>query len=407
MPTKLDEKRGVLDAKRNELAEIFKKYPNLDMDVKVAADMKALNDEMTDLGKEVDELKNLSDIEEKNRAAIEEGKQRGSGLPLHQGNSQADYQPKERKSIGKMFVESKAFTEFSSDSKKGPAAEINAESFFERKTLDETGYVPEATRLPGIVPGVLSRPVVADLIPQGITSQYAVPYMEETTTTNNAAPKNENDGDAESVLAFTEKTAAVEEISTFLAISARLMEDVPAVKAYVDSRLSIFLQLAEENQLLNGNGAPPQLRGILAGVGLQTQAKGADATPDAVYKAMTLIQKNSMLSANGVVMHPTDWEAIALLKTTEGIYIWGSPSGAVPERIWGLAVVKTTTIAENTGLVGAFDMACQIFRRKGITFEVSNSHSDFFIKGKMAIRCTERVALANYRPSGFCTVTGI
>ena len=120
--------------------------------------------------------------------------------------------------------------------------------------------------------------------------------------------------------------------------------------------------------------------------------------PDAIYKAMTKIQVSSELSASGMIIHPTDWQDIRLLRTVDGIYIWGNPSEAGPERVWGLPIVKTTSIAENTGLVGAFDTAAQIFRRKNVTFEVSNSHSDFFVKNKLAIRCVERLAMPVYRP---------
>ena len=403
MANKLQEKQGVLELKRKELAEIFANYPEMNMDASVAADIKTRNDELTDLGKEVEDLKALAVIEEKNRQELEDGKQRQGGLEWQKGSQSHNEGPKERKTLGRLFIESKAFKEFNSSAKKGPAADVEVEE----KVLDETAYAPQAIRLPLIVPGVLQRPVVADLIPQGITSQYQIAYMEETTTTNAAAARLENGAAGESVLEFTPKTADVIEIATYLAISERLMEDAPAMEAYVNSRLNIFMQLAEENELLNGLGTPPSMFGLLHVVGLQTQAKGALPTPDAIYMAMTKIQVNSLLSASGVIMHPTDWQDIALLRTTEGVYLWGSPSGAAPERIWGLPIVKTTSIAENTGLVGAFDTAAQIFRRKNVTFEVSNSHSDFFIKGKLAIRATERLAMPAYRPARFCTVTGI
>lgn len=403
MATKLQEKQGQLDLKRKELADIFEKYPEMNMDATVAADIKTRNDELTGISKEVEELKGLEMIALENKRALDEGNERKSGMNWQEEAKGGKKAPAEHKSIGELFIESKAFKEFNASAKKGPAADVD----FERKTLDETGWVPQAIRIPNIVPGVLQRPVVADLIPQGVTSQYSIPYMEETTTTNNAAARLENGQAGESAIAFTEKTADVIEIATFLAISERLMEDVPALRSYVDGRLNIFLQLAEENELLNGLGVAPSMRGLLHVVGLQTQAKGADPTPDAIYKAMTKIQVSSEFSASGYITHPTDWQDIALLRTVDGVYIWGSPSGAQPERIWGLPVVKTTSIAENTGLVGAYDMAAQIFRRKNITFEVSNSHSDFFIKGKLAIRCAERVAMPVYRPVAFCTVTGI
>lgn len=407
MVTKLQEKQETLDQKRKELAEIFEKAKTADGELKMttaeAADVKTRNDELTALAKEVEEEKSLLDIEEKNRHAIEDATKPAGNLQWQKGKNGGAEERKEKKSIGQLFVESEAFTGYKSAAKCGPAVDVE----IEMKTLDETAWTPQAIRLNTVVPGVLQRPVVADLIPQGITSQYAIPYMEETTTTNNAAARLENGQAGESAIGTTEKIANVIEIATFLPISERLMEDVPAAESYVTGRLNVFMQLAEENELLNGLGSGASMYGLLHVVGLQTQAKASDPIPDAVYKAMTLVQVNSQLSANGVVMHPSDWQTIALLKTTDGVYIWGSPAGAAPERIWGLPVVKTTSITQHTALLGSFDMAAQIFRRKNITFEVSNSHSDYFIKGKLAIRAAERLAMPVYRPSGFCTVTGL
>ena len=403
MPTKLQEKQGLLDLKRKEMADIFDKYPNMDMEASVAADLKVRNDELTDISKEVEGLKEIEVIALENKRQLDEGNERKGGMSWQEDQKGGKTAPAQQKSIGELFIESKAFKEFSASAKKGPAADVEVE----RKLLDEAAWIPQAIRMPLVVPGVLARPVVADLMPQGTTSQYAIAYMEETTTTNAAASVLEGGAKPESNIAFTERVADVIEVATWLAITERLMEDAPAMMAYVNGRLNVFLQLAEENELLNGGGAAPSMRGLLHVVGLQTQAKGADPTPDAIYKAITKIQVGSQLSASGMVIHPTDWQDIRLLRTVDGIYIWGSPSEAGPERVWGLPIVKTTSIAENTGLVGAFDTAAQIFRRKNVTFEVSNSHSDFFVKNKLAIRCVERLAMPVYRPAAFCTVTGI
>lgn len=410
MATKIQEKQAVIDAKNKELFDIFQAHPEHDFDQKALDDIRARNDELTALGKELDGLKELASIEEKNRKALEDDNKSAGGPSWNLGGRKNPAQPGEQKSIGQLLVESKAFTEMNKAGSHGPATEVDYDwesKAIERKTLDETAFLPQAIRLPLIVPGVLARPVVADLMPQGTTDQFAIPYMEETTTTNGAAAKTENDADPESVIEFTPKTAAVIEISTYLALSKRLLEDVPALRSYVDGRGSAFVALAEEDELLSGNGSDPHMRGLLNVVGVQTQAKGSDPTPDAIYKAMTLIQTGSEYAPNGIVMHPNDWQAIRLMRTTDGVYIWGNPSEAGPERIWSLPVIKTTKMTENTGLVGAFNLAAQIFRRRGLTLEISDSHSDFFIRSKLALRITERLAMPVYRPAAFCKVTGI
>lgn len=408
MPTALEEKQGALDQKRSELNDIFEKYPNMDMDVKTVEDIRNRNQELDNLGKEVENLISVKEIADRNHAAIENGKERGAGLPTNRSR-QDDHQRRQEdgKSFGEIFTESKAFTEYQNG--RGPAVEIEGKSLFERKTVFDTstGYAPQAIRINKLVPYAVETPMVADLIPQGTTSQNAIKYMEETTLTNAADATSEAGAFPESALGYTEKSSDVRKISTFLPVTDEMVEDVPGIQSIVNSRLGLFLQMKEETELMAGSGTAPHLRGLLNTVGIQTQAKGVDPTPDAIYKGMTLIRINSFLRASGIVMHPNDWQGIRLLRTTEGIYIWGNPSEAGPERIWGLPVVQSTSMTENTALLAAFDTSMQIFRKRNITIEISNSHADYFTNGKLAIRADERLALVVFRPSAICTVTGI
>lgn len=409
MASKLQEKMGVLEQKRLELHEIFEKYPNLDMDATVAADIKARNTEMADLGKEVEGLKALAEIDEKNRAAIAEGGEvKGMDWQRGQGG-RTERNPEDEKSFGQRVVESKAFTDYAKGSGNGPASEIEGKGLVERKTVfdSSTGYAPQAVRTGKVVDYAAERPMVIDLIPSGETDQNAVAYMEETTMTNAAAETAEKSDAPESALAFTEKTSSVRDIRTFIPITETALEDAPMIRSIIDNRLSYFIRMREETQIVSGNGNAPNLRGMLSTVGIQTQAKGADPTPDAIYKGMTLVRTGAFMSASGIVMHPNDWQAIRLLRTTDGIYIWGSPAEAGPERIWGLPVVQTTSMTENSAIVAAFDLAMQVFRKKSFSIQISNSHSDYFIKGQLAIRATERIAFVVYRPAAICTVTGI
>jgi HK97 family phage major capsid protein len=169
------------------------------------------------------------------------------------------------------------------------------------------------------------------------------------------------------------------------------------------------LDLTEEDQLLNGSGTLPALRGILNRVGLATAvARGADTNVDAIFKQIWAIFTTSFIMPDGIVMNPANWQTIALSKDANGQYYGGGPyAPMMNQTLWGLPVVKTPTIAANTGLVGAFRQASQIFRKGGVRVDVSNSHANFFVENKTAIRAEERLALAVYRPGAFGTITGL
>jgi HK97 family phage major capsid protein len=169
----------------------------------------------------------------------------------------------------------------------------------------------------------------------------------------------------------------------------------------------LMLKQRLDQQIVSGNGTTPNLRGVLNVSGIQTQAKGADPGPDAIYKAMVKIRTTGKAQASGVLFHPTDWQNIRLLRTADGLYIWGNPSETGPERIWGLPIVQSTNETLGTAVVGAWAEYSELAMKRGIEIQVSNSHSTFFVEGKQAIRADFRCALIFYRPAAFCQVTGL
>lgn len=322
-------------------------------------------------------------------------------------SSRGDEAPK---SFGEMFVESNAYR--GKEGPIGPTATIQLPGMtageIRAAVMSTTaGWVPETNRTGRVVESA-QRPIqVTDLIPAGRTIQNAVVFMKESTFTNNAAETAEAGTYAESALALTETTAAVRKIATFLPVTDEQLDDVMGIQSYIDNRLGFMLRQRLDSQILVGNGVAPNLLGLNNLVGIQTQAKGADPVPDAIFKAMTLIRITGRANPSGIVINPVDWQDVKLLRTADGIYIWGNPADVSPDRIWGLPVAISDAQTLNTALVGDFANFSELVLRKDVEVQISNSHSTFFIEGKQAIRADMRVALVAYRDSAFATVTGI
>ena len=279
---------------------------------------------------------------------------------------------------------------------------------FGRKVLFQTtaGWAPESLRIPRVIEAA-TRPIgVLDLIPVYPTGSASVVYMEETTRTHNAAEKAEGLAYAESEFALTERSSTVRKITDSIPVTDEQLDDVSMAESYLRSRLMFGVRQKLDGQVLNGNGIAPNLLGILNVPGIQTQPKGADPVPDAIYKAMVLVQTIGRANPNGIVMHPNDWQDIRLLRTTDGVYIWGPPSQTGNLNIFGLQVVVTDAIAENTALVGDFANFCGLFERLGVRVEMGYVNDDFS-KGKKTLRCTGRFGFVVFRPSAFATITGI
>lgn len=405
----LAEKSGRLGHLRGEWQALWSSKPDRDFSDDEVASLRQMNDEMTDLAAGIEQLQELDAMAARNVGP--------SGLPIvADRDTQPKAPPAQRLRSTREVLEAseryRAFRdrrggtvafEFGADTRLGAAfdPEVGATLL----TLADIN-VP-AQRLPGIVPMALEERTIADLMLPGTTDGNTIEYYEETTFTNAAVEVAEGSTKPESALDYTLRTESVRKIATWLPATDELLSDVGQMRSTIEGRLVFMVRRREETQLIAGDGSAPNISGILDRSGIQTQAKGSDPVPDAVYKAMTKIRAVAFSEPTAAVFHPNDWQDVRLLRTTDGVYIWGSPAEAGPERIWGLDVRVTTAMTENTALVGAFKPYAQIFRRTGITVTASTEHSTYFVENKVAILAEERLALAVYRPAAFCTVTGI
>jgi HK97 family phage major capsid protein len=411
MASKLIEAREELNGKRKQLADIFAAYPNLDMSADVVEDIQKRNNELTDLGKAYDVLADLDTAQQANAAAIKAMiTPNGGSVFSGASDAPAGKAAASRKSLGQQWVESDAFKSWrAGGGQRAVSFEAPDLSMLGLKATftTATSTLTSFDRPPGIVVIGNQRLTVLDLIATGTTNANTIRYVQEDTYTNAATAVTEGLIKPEATFDTSEVDAPVRKIAVTAKVTDELFNDFPAMASYVDARLRFMVEERVENLILTGNGVAPNLLGINATVGVLTQAKGADPTPDAVYKAMVQVMTTGFFQPDGVVMHPLDWQDIRLLRTVDGIYIWGNPSEAGPERIWGLPVVVTVNQTQNTGLVGAFRLGAQYFERDGLSVESTNSNEDDFRKNLIALRAETRGALAVYRPKAFCLVTGI
>lgn len=330
-------------------------------------------------------------------------------LPVARPGAPETNEQDEPRSPGDQFVQSEGYQNWS-----GTGA-IQVPIHFGTKTLPDmvkatmttsAGFAPPNDRTSTVILSAQRRPVVADLIPNTVANLQVIKYMEETTFTNAAAPVAENAVKPEATLVFTERSVNMEVIAVTLPVTEQQLKYVPFLRSQIDNRLLLMLALTEETQLLTGNGTSPNLRGFLNVAGIQTQPKGTDPVPDAVYKAFTRVRYTGWAEPSAVIMHPNDWQDVRLLRTADGIYIWGNPSEPGLERIWGKPVVITPAITENTALTGDFLLYSEIVRAQEARITAGWVNDDF-IRNKLTLRGEEYVSLIVYRPAAFCTVTGI
>jgi hypothetical protein len=416
--SKITDLQGRLEERRSHLHAIFEQAgPDNDMskvtliDGDTAAKVEHIqqaNAEMGDLAKELKELNGLAAIRQgtDDLAVVDP---RGRALAAAAGDPLGPKVLEQPKSMGQLFVESEAYKGRPAGMGHGPQSvlDVGMDGLRAATFQRSAGWAPESLRTGRVVEFALRPIQVTDLFSTADTTSAAVVYMEETTATNAAAERAENAAYVESTLVLTQRTVTVETVGTSLPITDEQLADVAQAQSYVDGRLGFFVMQRLDSQLLNGDGITPNIRGLLNATGLQTQAKGADPVPDAIYKAMQKVRVAGRAFPSALCIHPDDWTDVRLLRTADGVYIWGNPSMPGPETIWGLVIAQTDAIAANTGLVGDFSpVMVQLYIRQGLEVQVGYVNDDF-LKGKQTVRAGIRCANVIYRGAAFCTVTGI
>lgn len=253
---------------------------------------------------------------------------------------------------------------------------------------------------------------VRSLIPVRQADGDKIHYIRQSVATQNAAPVAAGALKPTSVFTVERIEEPVRTIAHVTeAIDRALLSDFDALVDFLDNQLRLGVLLAEEAQILNGNGTAPNLRGILNTVGIQTQAKGADTSADAIYKALTKV-RTAFFEPDGICLHPNDWQEIRLAKDANGNYQTAPVTDEGVERLFGKPVITSPVIAEGTGLVGAFAVGSTVWDREEarVTFAetgLNDSGQEMFTRNLVRWRAEERIAFGVERPSAFCSVTGI
>ena len=343
--------------------------------------------------------------------------------------------PAAGKSLGEAFVKSPEYQDFLSrfarkdqtgqwviprDTRGIQSASMQMAGF---KTLvtgaspTSAGAVVENMRYMPITDLVPFRPLsIRALCTQASTVSDTVEFVRVTGKTNNAAPVAEATATSgtsgtkpESGMALDVVTTPVETLAHWIPITKRAAADAGQLRVMIDTFLREGLAIVEEDQILNGNGTSPNLRGILQTPGLLTVGS-AGTDLDAIVDAIRVLWVTGKRRATGMVVHPNDWfsTGFVLAKDANGGYMIADPNGdpTGARNLWGLQVAVSEAMTENTILVGDFRYAI-VWDREQAGISVADQHADFFIRNMLAILAEERLAFGVLDPEAFITVTAV
>ena len=238
------------------------------------------------------------------------------------------------------------------------------------------------------------RLTVRDLLNVVPTTSSSVDYARQTVRTNNAAVVAEGAQKPTSIYEWGTANAPIRTIAHLAKLTRQALEDATQLQGEVDAEMRYGLGLAEENQLLNGDGTGQNLTGLIPNA-------TAFASPIAITSPtridnirLALLQAElALFPTDGVIMNPSDWAGIELQKDGEGRYVWANPQQLAGPTLWGKPVVSTPAMSIDKFLAGGFKLQT-LYDRMQPEVVIASENADDFEKNLYTMRCEERIALA-------------
>lgn len=316
----------------------------------------------------------------------------------------------QKKSLGQLVAASEVCKNY-----KGGVAELasmNA-SLFSKAAITSAAASAGALIQPyqsGIVMAAEAPLSIRDLFQQVSIATNAVEWVCEKLFTNNAGSQNgEGTAYGESGLSFEKKSSPVETLGHWIPMSRQVLSDAGQLQGKVDGKMRYGLKAVEESQLLFGDGTNGTLHGLspqataFSTAGMPAAVAGGVAHTRLDYLRWAFLQvARAGYPATFATLSLEDWAAIQMMKTTDGAYIFGTPTDGAAPRVWGKQVVESHALAVGDFLAGS-GFAATLYDREEVSVRVAEQHADFAIKGMVALICEERLAFTVERPQAIVT----
>lgn len=264
--------------------------------------------------------------------------------------------------------------------------------------------------LPGIIPIPNRRLHIRQLLPTGQMSTSDIHYLQETSEEGTVTTWADNSGTKPQVdMNLTEQVAQSQFIAGWLRITRKMLDDIPAMRSFLQARLIERYLLAEDYQLLYGDGNSPNLDGLI--VNAQAYSGTRTIAVEKIIDACAQVEGNNHM-ATGILLSPKQYYAILMTKgnTLEYSLPGGSAVNIVNGQIYicGIPVYKSTALftqlpAQDTFLVGDFAMGAQLFIRENPIVRFFEEDGTNVRENKITVRVEGRVAMPIYFPDAFVT----
>lgn len=195
--------------------------------------------------------------------------------------------------------------------------------------------------------------------------------------TAEGAAKDQIDND------FVVTSVALVKRAAYFKVSTEMLDDVSFMEGWLRNKLIVRLFLDVDNQVLNGNGTAPNLKGVIdyatafaAGTFANTVDSANDA--DSLVVAANQIRLANHNGALTIMMHPSDVAALKLVKlsASDKRYVERLMMVGSQMSLDGIPIIENTNITAGDFLIGDFAKGT-IVEKSGIEIEIGLDGNDF------------------------------
>jgi HK97 family phage major capsid protein len=290
---------------------------------------------------------------------------------------------RDAQTVGSAVVESDAFREFKSGKSDMARVEV-------KTAIVSTGAANDPLRhysKPYVDVGVRRGLNLRSVLPSYPTTEGMIELPVKTAATYGSpiVQSAENTAFGESAFTFTNTAVQVATLGHFQKVSKQAMNDSAAFRAFIDGEMLHGLQLAVENQLLNGDGTAGQLTGLLDNATAYSLRSPNLSGASVIRDAMRQVE-GADFTPSHIVLHSDDWYSLDVAQSADARTM-------TTPTLWGLPVICTNSIASGAFLVGDMARCGAIFERETAEVSIATADDDDFRKNMLAVKAEERLAL--------------
>ena len=302
---------------------------------------------------------------------------------------QPDVSGNER-SMGDQFVGSDTFRDYKGGGRSAPVPVMVGE---ERAALSTTStpigadFMPQAQRIMLGAPAA-DYPLLGAIrnVPVSAGSIDVITYGSKAGA-KTPAKVAEGSPKPEVVLTAEKQTLTLDTYAGWVDVTRQLLQDAPAVRAFVDSELRRgLLTLREKN-----------VAAAIAGATIPPVTGAASQKLWQVIRTGIATVQMAGFRPNGVLMNPLDAGTMDLdLITAAGGGVGYPVAGLSP---WGLQVITSPSVPTGKTYIGDFNAAVSLFRRTGVEIFITDSDGSKFISNIFTILGEERYVVGVTQPN--------